>query len=67
MEVKAGKKQNKLEIFEKTSGKCYKLGQKPEQHVQGEHKLKFWLKNIPKFQNCRSVKEKRPSFVTFTK
>ena len=22
------------------------------QYVQGEHKLKFWLKNIHEFQNC---------------
>ena len=26
-----------------------------KQHVYGEHKLKFWIKNIHKFQNCRSV------------
>ena len=23
-----------------------------KQHIQGEHKLKFWLKNIHEFQNC---------------
>ncbi len=29
--------------------------------------LKFWLENIHKFQNRRSVYEKRTIFVTFTK
>ena len=38
-----------------------------KQHVYGEHKLKFWIKNIHEFQNCSSVKEKRPIFVTFTR
>ncbi len=26
-----------------------------KQHVYGEHKLKFWIKNIHEFQKCRSV------------
>ena len=29
-----------------------------KQHVYGEHKLKFWIKNIHEFQNCCSVQEK---------
>ena len=33
-----------------------------KQHVYGEHKLKFWIKNIHEFQNWRSVYEKRSIF-----
>ena len=32
--------------------KNYLILQRVKRYIQGEHKLKFWLRNIHKFQNC---------------
>ena len=50
-------------ILETKTIENYLILQRVKQHIQGEHKLKFWLKNIPKFQKCTSSKIKRPIFL----